>query len=177
MITLEKYTSNILNIHEKNSSVLCENNTDETCICSDKDGSFRNVYKLQVHQIYHDGGVIVLFPGDLLFLWLVEESILKNITIDIVEWLQRHKVNAKIDRNDVMVDNYKLFGTMSRNVGNYKYEGMFISFNSDPSIIDTICNKPIRKVPKGLSKLGINRKEVISFIQELMFKYDLKEVK
>lgn len=127
--------------------------------------------QIELLQIPNEGGVIVLSEGDF------EIGIFKyngwDIHTDLIEFFQRELSktiqNIIVLDNDLIVDNeYKVAGLSSRHLGNnYVYTAMHISVNVDLDLINNICTKEMKKIPKGLSNYGITT----DYIKQLYLQY------
>ena len=74
-----------------------------------------------------------------------------------------------------MLDNNKLFGTMSYEIGNRYYEGMFLSYKIDIDIIKNVCTKEMKKVPLGLTDLDVNKKDLNQVIIDILKENNINE--
>ena len=82
------------------------------------------------------------------------------------KYLQNKGLNANAIDNDVLVDNYKVFGWASHF---YKeHNAIFISchftMSVDIELIKNVCTKPMNKVPRGLSEFCITNEDIMEFI-------------
>lgn len=128
-------------------------------------------HQINLLQIPNEGGVIVLSEGDF------EIGIFKyngwDIHTDLIEFFQRELSktiqNIIVLDNDLIVDDiYKVAGLSSRHLGNnYVYTAMHISVNVDLDLINNICTKEMKKIPKGLSDYGITT----DYIKELYLQF------
>ena len=178
MITYEKVLDDVAMRNTKlNTCMICDNRSKYPCVITNSDAVYNSDYAKQYKVwplfVGHAGGSILLFPNDIGFTWFSEQSKLQDIVKDILEYLQKYDKNIKMDGNDVMLNDKKLFGTMSNGCGPY-YEGMFFSFDIDLDIIKKVCTKEMKKEPIGLSYLGITPKEMAELAENLANKYNLK---
>ena len=77
-----------------------------------------------------------------------------------VKWLQDRGLDAKTEKNDVLVDGYKVCGTCVNRYGRIDYSCGLIGINTKLEDIKQICTKPMVKVPKGLSEFGITTEDI-----------------
>jgi lipoate-protein ligase A len=115
-----------------------------------------------VYEAYYNGGTIVCGEGDILLIQFdrIENNWLGHFISYFVAWLKEKKLNAEQDSNDILVDGYKVCGTVITRYGDLDFTGAVISLNPNLDHIKAICKKPMVKVPKGLSEYGITTEEV-----------------
>ena len=115
------------------------------------------------------GGCIVAFPDNLeigLFTMNLESMFLERVTDRVMEFFRGKGLNVILDNNDVLVDGkYKVFSTskMTYN-GTLLLIAIHVSINCDAELVDKICSKPMKKIPKGLSEYGITSDEMLDLI-------------
>ena len=177
MINYKEAICTILNNRLYETCIICKNTSNKPYIIANDSSSYNEEYAKanNIQSVYagHTGGSLLLFPEDLGFTWISTEKKLPMIIQDLLDYLKAYNTAIKLEGNDIMLDNNKLFGTMSSGDGPY-YEGMFFSFNSDIDTIKKICKKPMKKEPYGLSNLGITSEEIEKLIVNLCNKYELK---
>lgn len=126
------------------------------------------------------GGSFVVNKGDI-GVGVIDVGINNSFGLYIyqsfVQFLQNKGLNAKAIDNDVLVDNYKVFGWASHF---YKeYNAIFISchftMSVDLELIQNVCTKPMNKVPKGLLEFGITSEDIKEFITNVVEKYNKGE--
>ena len=113
-------------------------------------------------ELYHNGGTLVLNPGDVLMGHFgdPENEWHNRFIAHFVDWLKDKGLNAVNDGNDVLLDGYKVCAYCVTRYGRIDYTGTFIGVNTNLDHIKAICRKPMVKVPKGLSEYGISTEEV-----------------
>ena len=74
--------------------------------------------------------------------------------------------SVRCDNNDVLIDDYKVASGCETFINGFMYMGYQISINQDVETIKHACNKPMEKVPKGLSEYGITTEEMVEFCTE-----------
>ena len=82
----------------------------------------------------------------------------------LVNYLKGRGIGARIDGNDVMADGYKIGGFASRKMdnSNLTYYSAGIPIDFDLSLVQQICKKPMKKIPRGLDAWGITRKDILT---------------
>lgn len=177
LMDYSKYLHKIIDTDKFNTCLLCKNFLDTPCVITSNTAKYNKKY-VETHNIPqsftgHLGGAIVFFPNDIGFTWWTKESILKDVLKDVIDYLKQYNPQIVLVDNDVMLDDKKLFGTMS-NPGTGFYEGMFFSFDSDIKIIKNISTKPMVKKPLGLSSIGVTPEDIEELINNIIKKYNLK---
>jgi len=168
----EMYLQDVLN-QKQAIALLCENKTDKPIIATNKQSDYVNDKKYVVLDTKHQGGTLVLFPKDITFTWVSNESKINDIVREIYQYLLNKGLVLSTDNNDIMLRNEKLFGVMSYKSDDMYYEGMFISFNTDVNIIKQVCTKQMNKVPIKMPE-EINRNTLVILLKDLCKKHNLK---
>ena len=116
----------------------------------------------EVVESYNNGGTILANRGDIIFSHLdtPENGWLFRFAEHFVEWLKGKGLNAEYDKNDILVDRYKVCGLCITRYGRIDFSSAIIGINTNVDHIKQICRKPMTKVPKGLSDYGITTEEV-----------------
>lgn len=128
--------------------------------------------KIPVYHIEREGGTIVSEQGDIA---IINFSKVDNFRAPqfherfmaaFLSYLVKEKAaDAQMDGNDILVNSYKCASSSSCVIGNMLCCTIQISMSVDIDTIKNICQKPMRKKPKGLSELlSITTKEVEDFI-------------
>lgn len=179
MFSMKDYEFNFVQALDKeNIYLFCENKSKKPFVIinhTDYNKEYVEENKLQTIQPSHAGGTLVLFPGDQAITWISSTSILTEVLDGIVKYFNSIDIKATLDGNDVMLDNNKLFGTMSYEIGNRYYEGMFLSYTIDIEIIKNVCTKEMKKVPLGLNDLNVNKKELNQIILDILKENNINE--
>lgn len=120
----------------------------------------------------NSGGCIVTFPDNLemgYFSKDVDGTFLERLTNRVVDYLRGKGLNATLDNNDVLIDEtYKVFSTSKANYdGALLFGAIHVSINCDAELVDKICSKPMKKIPKGLSEYSITSDEMLDLILEV----------
>ena len=143
------------------------------------DCDYCSKYNIKILPIPNEGGVIVLSKGD------VEIGIFKDSGWNLCDKFMQELCDrlkekvpgiAKID-NDLMIDGkYKCAGSSSINLGDsrnpYIYTAAHISLNVDMELINHICLKEMKKIPKGLSDYGLTTQELVDMVIDIYNKLE-----
>lgn len=121
-----------------------------------------------------DGGAIVCFKGNIGIGFIYNNKkykrwMLIKLLDDMCVYLKNKGLNATRERNDLLIDGYKVASGSSYNLEpDYKwsYETTQISIYSNPELIKNICLKSMIKEPKALSDFGISQKEILDFLNQ-----------
>ena len=124
---------------------------------------------IKAYRMGTGGGCIVAFPDNLeigLFTKNLESTFLERATEKVVDFLKGKGLNIILDNNDVLVDGtYKVFSTSKMTYNETLLLGaIHVSINCDAELVDKICTKPMKKIPKGLSEYGITSDEMLDLI-------------
>lgn len=116
----------------------------------------------EIYEAYYNGGTIVGNAGDMALAHFShhDNGWDERFVAYFAEWLKNKGLNVTCDRNDVLVDGYKVCGLCVTRYGRIDYTAGFIGINTNLDDIKAICRKPMQKVPKGLSEYGITSEEV-----------------
>lgn len=115
-----------------------------------------------VVPIDHCGGTIVGFPDSITLFSFTSRATPPTWERDLVLFLTSKGLNAEICGNDVLVDGYKIAGSMSKWLSDdIQFYGVHISINCDAERVDKICQKTMVKIPRGLSEYGVQRNDVL----------------
>lgn len=146
---------------------------DEMCVLissSDPmDKEFLEANGIKTVRLGNAGGCIVAFPDNIEighFSKDLENTFLERLTYEIMAFLKDRGLDVTRNNNDVLVDNtYKVFSTSKATYNDtILFSGAHISINCDAELIDKICTKPMKKIPKGLSEYGITSDEMLDLI-------------
>lgn len=118
-----------------------------------------------------NGGAIVWSAGNVGIAFVYNNRmrggfVLSQFLPDLSRYLFQKGLSVTMDRNDVIVDGYKVASAAGYNFGekyHWTYEGLQISINQDIDTIKKVCKKPMVKVPKGLSEYGITTEEMVEW--------------
>lgn len=115
------------------------------------------------------GGAFVINKGDIGFGCVVrglDNTIGYLITNKFVEYLVEKGLNAIYDSNDILIDDYKVYGWSSHfyRDNNALFISCHFTMSVDLDLIEKICTKPMSKIPKGLKDYGITKEQILDFI-------------
>lgn len=131
-----------------------------------------NNLNLNCIKANHEGGIIIMSPGDvevgIFTKGYYGHDIRTEILEAIIQKLIANGIEAQIIDNDVLIDGRKVIGFGSRMVGKILYTAIQISVNINLELIRAVCTKPMFKVPDGLSNYGVTTEYVISVIEKIL---------
>lgn len=128
---------------------------------------------IPLFKVERTGGTIVSNIGDFDFVFVVNPFSKKwknhkPILLEKIVDLAREKEHtALIEKNDLLIDGYKVASYSYREVPGGVYVAMHLSMSVDISLIMNICKKPMVKVPKGLNDFGIYEEDILKIIEGL----------
>lgn len=129
-------------------------------------------FSVRLVQIKHEGGTIVLSPGDVdvgIFTQGYKgDEYRAEIVNKLVALIHKHGGQAEVSGNDVMVDGKKVCGFGSRMFGRTLYTAIHISVGMDLELIKNICTKKMSKIPAGLESLEITTEEVMRIVFDVL---------
>ena len=76
--------------------------------------------------------------------------------------------SVRCDNNDVLVDGFKVASAVETTINGWQYMSFQASLHQDIETIKNVCNKPMVKVPKGLSDYGITTNEIELFCEKFI---------
>lgn len=174
-VTLDTVTDVVSDIleNQKEACVFCI--PEENCaVVGSNGGANMNMIQkkgIKLVQIKHEGGTIILSPGD------VEIGIFTNgytgneyrnaIVNSIIDILKNNGYKPVISGNDVLVNGRKVIGFGSRMFGGILYTAMQISININLDLIKSICTKPMTKEPDGLANYGVTTDDILNIINRI----------
>lgn len=122
----------------------------------------KNIPVIKLNRL---GGTLIFFKGDFAYGHYGEDA--QDFTRQwrqyFVKKLKSKGLNVITSNNDVLVDNNKITGTT---IMQDKMSLGLISINPDAELIRKVCLKPSDNNFEGLSKYGIDAKEVESWFME-----------
>ena len=118
---------------------------------------------IPILQLGYSGGTIVEGNGDLgIAIFLKKAMNLRFFQEKISEWIG----DCKIAGNDILVNGNKVVGGAILKKGDKTIYYFQVSFSVDLNLIENICSKEMKKIPKGLSEFGTKtREELIEEVQ------------
>lgn len=127
-------------------------------------------HNINIFDIRTGGGTIVVGQGDIGIGFASPDTdrinnALWRIRDMFIEYLRTKDIAVELSDNDLMINGYKCASYSSKAISNDMCFGAFqFSVNVDLELIRNICNKPMVKIPKGLSEFGITTEEIIDNI-------------
>ena len=125
-----------------------------------------------VKEYLYNGGVIVVEKGDIdiAHFGKIGSTLRDRFADAFAEWLTGKGLNVEREKNDILVDGYKVFGMGGRHHTGIDYTTIHIGINTNLESIKKICTKEMKKAPKGLGEYGITAEEVrewfYNFVEE-----------
>lgn len=125
-------------------------------------------------DLKRDGGCIVHFKNNVAWAEIRPNNVKGFEYTNILflrafcKYLKDKGLNAVLDNNDILIDNYKVASGCAINLKpDYlrTFSAVQISYNCDVEMIENICTKPMTKTPKGLSEYGLTKQEIIDFVE------------
>ena len=174
--TLEEVGSIVPDIIAKQKEAIVYCIADDNCAVVGNNGhaNMENIQKLGVKlvQINHEGGTIVLSPGDIdigIFTEGYYGDILRNSVIDgIINKIKSNGYDVTYSNNDILVNGRKVASHGSRMFGKILYTAIHISININIDLIKAICTKEMVKIPDGLINYGINTNDILNIMSEVL---------
>lgn len=169
--------------HDDVSAVVSEvlrSQTDACVYCVAEDycavvGSSRQVNVAQANnlgvkivEIGHEGGTIIVGPGDIdigIFTTGYSGDTYRVRIVDaIIAKIREQGHEALLDGNDICINGKKVAGFGSRMFGNVLYTAIHVSVGINQEYIRTICTKPMQKVPDGLKNYGLTTSDILEIL-------------
>lgn len=121
-------------------------------------------------RIPNKGGVIVVSEGDL-EIGHFSKDLYNTFASDFMEYLLAF-LNEKFGNfllvgNDILYkEKYKCASYTTTRINNILYSAVHISINLNAELIDKICIKEKKKIPFGLSILGISTEDILELFKD-----------
>jgi hypothetical protein len=117
---------------------------------------------IQIFEVERSGGSVVATTDDLAAVAVLPRTDLADAWLKLIQLGYSQVVdNCTIDGNDILIDGYKVSSISAdtyNNMGVYFFQ---FSIVVDLDLINNVCLKPMKKIPKGLSEYGISRINVM----------------
>lgn len=134
----------------------------------DLDRDYCQANGIPVYNQNRNGGTIVCSAGNVGLGILYDnreyrEWVFVHLLRDFCAWLEGKGLVVTFEKNDVLVDGYKVASGCGYNLPpdfHRTYEGVQISVYQDMETIIGACKKPMVKVPRGLGEYGLTTQEV-----------------
>lgn len=117
------------------------------------------LHGIEAFNIGRSDGCIVAQRGDLSFIRITpkQDEFHYRFIEFLCDKLNSIGIPATTDRNDLMVEDFKVAGCTSFVLkDNRTYYAMHVSVETNLEHIQNICMKPMKKTPAGLSQWGIS---------------------
>lgn len=173
--TLEDVNDLVFDILSNQSEAIVYCIADDNCAVVGNNGG-ADLYEIRksgikMVQINHEGGTIVLSPGDVDIGIFTEGWYGKDYRSEIIDRiinkLRKKGHNAVVSGNDVLVNGKKIVGFGSRMYGKILYTAIHIAVNTNVDLIKKICTKDMVKSPDALSNYGIDTQDVLDIMTEV----------
>lgn len=121
----------------------------------------------KIIKTYHGGGTIVVFDDGITLFDINRDMRRPKWRESLVDLLETRGLHAENTGNDVTVDGYKIAGYAETRMADTDYfqYGIHISMHVDVNEINHICQKPMKKIPRGLADFGLTREEVLKALE------------
>lgn len=175
-VTLDTVTDEVAKVlyGEKEACIYCVADAKSAVVGTNHGADLMAIEREQVKliQIKHEGGTIILSPGDVdigIFTYdFSGHDYRDQIISEILSLLNLNEVSISQDGNDILVNDKKIIGFGSRRYGNILYTAIHISINADLDLIKKICTKPMKKIPGSLSDYGITSNDIKNIIYKVL---------
>lgn len=174
-VTLDTVTAEVSKALQSNqeSCIYCVADTKSAVVGTNQGANMNAIEqeKIKLIQIKHEGGTIILSPGDVDIGIFTKDfsghEYREKIIEEIISLLKISKEVISREGNDVLVNGKKVIGYGSRRYGDLLYTAIHISINADLNLISKICMKPMQKIPGSLSDYGVSSKDIEKIIYEV----------
>ena len=140
---------------------------------NDINEEFCKANDIEIIDINHEGGSIVLDKSAIGYAYIAQDNALKlqkNFMLRFVDWLNMKGVVAEYKDNDILIEDYKVCSAGTKILSNgLTYTTIHFSLKNDAELISKICLKPMKKIPKGLSDWGITADDIMEFLKQNTF--------
>lgn len=127
--------------------------------------------QIRLIQIKHEGGTIVLSPGDVdigIFTEDFSGHVYRDLIVErIIALLDIEPDRITRVKNDILVDGKKVIGYGSRRYGDILYTAIHVSINADLVLIQKICTKPMQKIPGSLIEYGVCSNDIVNILRDI----------
>lgn len=139
---------------------------------NDLDLDFCRNHNIVTYDSVRDGGTVVISEGSLAIGFIYNNRIYKRFVLsdmlkDFCNYLKSIGLDSLYNRNDVLIDGYKVTSGFGYNIApdyEWTFEGVQMSIDVDLDLINNICKKEMKKIPKGLSEYGFSIDDVKSWV-------------
>lgn len=149
---------------------------DEACAvvgsCGGADVQWAQRNGVRTGSIQHEGGTIVLSPGDVEVAIFTHDysghTYRQQIVESLIKKLRQDGNDVRLDGNDVMLNGKKVVGYGSRRFGELLYTAIHFSVGVNEELIGHICTKPTRKLPDGMGRYGIATEDILGILSDVL---------
>lgn len=159
------------------------------CVVSDKlevhignaedcDVAYCQEHGIPVYDLGRTGGTIVCCDGTIGVALITDvKQGWRNhqFTDAFKEFLKRKGLEPHVERNDILLDDYKTASSAEWRVGedlSRIYGVYLLSWDVDIEAILHICKKEMKKTPKGLKDFGLTKEELIKWCEDYFTKIE-----
>lgn len=147
----------------------------ETVVLKGRNGTpnyeYIKEHNMKVFELQTAGGNIVLHKGDVGIAIVGEYQYVHDRANEFLNnfklFLESKGLVVSKDNNDVLANGYKVCSFSANYIKQYDWTFFTFGFsiNVDLNLIKNICNKPMVKIPKGLSEFGITQEQVLVWLE------------
>lgn len=174
--SLEKAEETIHAVLEQQEEACVYCLPDEACAvvgsCGGADVQWAQRNGVRTGSIQHEGGTIILSPGDVeiaIFTHDYSGHTYRQLIVEtLMDKLRQGGHDVRIDGNDVMLNGKKVVGYGSRRFGELLYTAIHFSVGVNEELIGHICTKPTRKLPDGMSRYGITTEDILAILSDAL---------
>lgn len=164
-VEFSKYLENLPKyIEEKCGTVFVLSNKTYVLIGQDEiDEDYCKENDLPILKTHKFGGTIINFKDDLCIgNYSAEDNTFGIDCMNILkDYLVSKNINAIIEDNDVLIEGkYKVGSFGSFWVNGCLYTYTHFTINMDIELIEKVCKKEMKKIPKAMSDYGITLKDI-----------------
>ena len=123
---------------------------------------------LPIVRGFHTGGTFITFKGDFIVNEISNNKrsiFASQLFAEMEKWLVSKGYNATRDKNDLLVDGFKVAGNSKSYIADKAYSVVTISIYADNEVIKNIVKREQVKIPKGLINFGIGESDVMEFLR------------
>lgn len=126
-------------------------------------------YDIDIFNLNNEGGVIISDKGSLIIGAFFDEAndFQSFLASKICQKIMDKGYKAIIDGNDIIVDEeFKVASFSSRRFGKKLFGSFQISFTVNMDLIQSLCTKTMKKIPRGLNHYGISFDEIFYIFKD-----------
>lgn len=173
-VTLDEVSDVVFDLLSKQKEGIVYCVADKHCAVVGNNGGadFKAIEQADIKmvQIRHEGGTIVLSPGDVdvgIFTKGFAGKEYREIVVEkIRKKLKETGVETELNGNDLLINGKKVIGFGSRFFGEILYTAIHFAVNTDIELIKKICTKNMNKEPDSLQNYKINTTDILEILSE-----------